>query len=67
MEHGPWPVILLPGGILPARPGDVFPDFTLEIYDDRHHFDPSHRLEPACVAKALRDLWGRAESRQDGH
>jgi len=50
-----------------ARLGDVFPDFTLEIYDDRHHFDPPHRVEPARVAAALRDLWRRAESRQDGH
>ena len=45
-----------------ARLGDVFPDFTLEIYDDRHHFDPPHRIEPARVAAALRDLWTRAES-----
>lgn len=40
---------------------------TLDIYDDRHHFDPPHRIEPARVAKALLNLWGRAESRQDGH
>lgn len=40
----------------------VFPDFTLEIYDDRHHFDPPHRLEPARLAAALRQLWTRAES-----
>jgi hypothetical protein len=47
-----------------TRLGDVFPDFTLDISDDRHHYDPPHRIEPARVAKALRDLWGRAESRQ---
>ena len=50
-----------------ARLGDVFPDFTLEVFPDRHHFDPPHRIEPARVAKALLDTWGRAESRQDGH
>ena len=50
-----------------ARLGDVFPDFTLDVYADRHHFDPPHRIEPARVAKALLDLWGRAESRQDRH
>jgi pimeloyl-ACP methyl ester carboxylesterase len=50
-----------------ARLGDVFPDFTLEVFSDRHHFDPPHRIEPARVAKALLSLWGRAESRQDGH
>ena len=45
-----------------TRLGVVFPDFTLEIYDDRHHFDPPHRVEPARLAAALRDLWTRAES-----
>ena len=50
-----------------ARLGGVFPDFTLEVFPDRHHFDPPHRIEPARVAEALRSLWGRAESRQDGH
>jgi pimeloyl-ACP methyl ester carboxylesterase len=48
-----------------ARLGEVFPDFTLDVYPDRHHFDPPHRIEPARVAAALRNLWGRAESRQD--
>jgi pimeloyl-ACP methyl ester carboxylesterase len=43
------------------RLGRVFPDFTLEIYEDRHHFDPPHRIEPARLAAALRALWGRAE------
>ena len=50
-----------------ARLAGVFPDFTLDLYPDRHHFDPPHRAEPARVAAALLDLWGRAESRQDGH
>ena len=50
-----------------ARLGAVFPDFTLEVFSDRHHFDPPHRIEPARVAKALLSLWGRAESRQDVH
>ena len=44
------------------RLGEVFPDFTLEVYPDRHHFDPPHRIEPARVAAALRALWARAES-----
>jgi hypothetical protein len=48
-----------------ARLGDLFPDFTLEVFPDRHHFDPPHRIEPARVAAALRTLWGRAESRQN--
>ena len=45
-----------------ARLGDIFPDFTLEVFDERHHFDPPHRIEPARVAASLRDLWTRAES-----
>lgn len=49
-----------------ARLGRVFPDFTLEIYDERHHFDPPHRIEPKRLAAALRELWSRAESNGDG-
>jgi pimeloyl-ACP methyl ester carboxylesterase len=45
-----------------ARLGDVFPDFTLDEYAERHHFDPPHRIEPGRVAAAFRDLWTRAES-----
>lgn len=43
------------------RLGALFPDFTLEVFDERHHFDPPHRKEPARVAAALRRLWARAE------
>jgi len=43
------------------RAGAIFPDFTLEVFDERHHFDPPHRIEPERVARALRDLWERAE------
>ena len=39
----------------------VFPDFTLEVFQERHHFDPPHRIEPARVAASLRALWTRAE------
>ena len=39
----------------------VFPDFTVEVFPDRHHFDPPHRIEPARVAASLRSLWARAE------
>jgi pimeloyl-ACP methyl ester carboxylesterase len=44
------------------RLAGVFSDFTLEVYDDRHHFDPPHRVEPARLAAALRSLWTRPES-----
>lgn len=43
------------------RLAGVFPDFTLEVFPDRHHFDPPHRVEPAHVAASLRSLWARAE------
>ncbi len=39
----------------------LFPDFRLEEYDGRSHFDPPQRAEPERFANALRDLWKRAE------
>ena len=48
-------------GRMAARLGRVFPDFTLETYPERHHFDPPHRIEPAKVAASLRRLWLRAD------
>jgi pimeloyl-ACP methyl ester carboxylesterase len=39
----------------------VFSDFTLEVFEDRHHLDPPHRIEPERLASSLRELWGRAE------
>jgi pimeloyl-ACP methyl ester carboxylesterase len=44
------------------RLAGVFSDFTLDVYDDRHHFDPPHRVEPARLAAALRSLWTGAEA-----
>ncbi|MFN2589365.1 MAG: alpha/beta fold hydrolase [Actinomycetota bacterium] len=41
----------------------VFPDFTREVYEGRHHFDPPHRAEPERFAASLRRLWERAEPR----
>jgi hypothetical protein len=38
----------------------VFPDFELEVFPERHHFDPPHRAEPARLAASLRRLWDRA-------
>jgi pimeloyl-ACP methyl ester carboxylesterase len=43
------------------RLAGVFPDFTVEVFADRHHFDPPHRIEPARVATSLRSLWARGE------
>ncbi len=43
------------------RLADTFPDLTVEVYADRHHFDPPHRVEVQRFANALTSLWSRAE------
>ena len=45
------------------RLAGVFPDFTVETFDERHHFDPPHRIEPERIAASLLALWQRGESR----
>jgi len=44
------------------RLAGVFSDFTLDVFEDRHHFDPPHRVEPARLAATLREFWTRAEN-----
>jgi hypothetical protein len=44
-----------------ARLRRVFGDFELELFPDRHHFDPPHRIEPERVARSLLALWQRGE------
>jgi pimeloyl-ACP methyl ester carboxylesterase len=41
------------------RLAGIFPNFTLETFDDRHHFDPPHRIEPERLAHSLLALWER--------
>lgn len=48
-------------GAIATRLGNVFPDFTLEVFEQRHHFDPPHRIEPELLADSLRAFWRRAE------
>jgi len=48
-------------GEIAKRLDTVFPDFELEVFDERHHFDPPHRIEPERLADSLRALWRRAE------
>lgn len=50
-------------GKMAERLGEVFPDYTVDVYDERHHFDPPHRVEPARLAARLRDVWDRAVTR----
>jgi pimeloyl-ACP methyl ester carboxylesterase len=42
------------------RARDIFEDFTLEIFEGRHHFDPPHRAEPERVAGLLQNFWSVA-------
>jgi pimeloyl-ACP methyl ester carboxylesterase len=64
------PVLFVLGGLsnpdyfarMATRLADVFPDFTVEMFPERHHFDPPHRIEPERVAELLLALWRRAES-----
>jgi hypothetical protein len=51
-------------GEIAKRLSGVFPDFELEVFDDRHHFDPPHRIEPERLANSLKKLWDRAERSQ---
>jgi pimeloyl-ACP methyl ester carboxylesterase len=39
------------------RLATVFSDFTLEVFAERHHFDPPHRIEPQRLASSLRAIW----------
>jgi pimeloyl-ACP methyl ester carboxylesterase len=48
-------------GRMAERASTIFPDFTLEVFEDRHHFDPPHRIEPERTAQALGLLWARAD------
>ena len=41
------------------RLATVFPDFTVEVYEERHHFDPPHRAEPDRLAASLTKMWAR--------
>lgn len=44
------------------RLGGLFPDFQVEEYEDRSHFDPPHRAEPERFARALSELWARSDA-----
>jgi pimeloyl-ACP methyl ester carboxylesterase len=46
-------------GELAERLGTVFGDFTVEVFAERHHFDPPHRTEPQRLAGSLRAIWTR--------
>jgi pimeloyl-ACP methyl ester carboxylesterase len=70
LRHLEAPVYFALGGLsnpdhyakIAERLSRVFPDFTLEVFQEHHHFDPPHRAEPDPLAASLRDLWARAET-----
>jgi pimeloyl-ACP methyl ester carboxylesterase len=47
-------------GEIEKRLSSVFPDYELEVFEDRHHFDPPHRVEPERLASSLEAFWQRA-------
>lgn len=47
-------------GEVAERLSTVFPDFRLEVFPERHHFDPPHRIEPDRLGALLREHWERA-------
>jgi pimeloyl-ACP methyl ester carboxylesterase len=47
-------------GRMANRAREIFPDLTLDVFEQRHHFDPPHRIEPERTARALRAHWARA-------
>ena len=63
------PVLFVLGGLsnpdyyrrMAERLETSFPNFRLEVFDGRHHFDPPHRAEPERFARLLEDHWRRAE------
>ncbi|WP_173923965.1 alpha/beta fold hydrolase [Agromyces sp. Marseille-P2726] len=44
-------------GEMAARCRSGLPDVTVEVFDERHHFDPPHRVEPDRLARSLRAWW----------
>jgi pimeloyl-ACP methyl ester carboxylesterase len=48
-------------GRMAERARAIFANFTLDVFEERHHFDPPHRIEPERTARALQAHWGRAD------
>jgi pimeloyl-ACP methyl ester carboxylesterase len=69
LERFRHPVYLALGGLsnpdqyaeIAERLYRLFPDARLEVFADRHHFNPPHRAEPEALAGSLVALWSRAE------
>ena len=49
-------------GRMAERASTIFADLTVELFAERHHFDPPHRAEPERTATMLRSHWQRGSS-----
>jgi pimeloyl-ACP methyl ester carboxylesterase len=52
-------------GAMAERLGGLFGDYTLDVFEQRHHFDPPHRVEPERLAARLRGIWQRVPAAAD--
>jgi pimeloyl-ACP methyl ester carboxylesterase len=63
----PRPVYYALGGLsnpdyfaaMAERLGGLFGAYTLDVFEERHHFDPPHRAEPERLAARLLEVWER--------
>ena len=69
LAHARVPVLYVLGGrsnqawfgAIAGRLAATLPDFTLEVFEHRHHFDPPHRAEPERLARLLVGFWARGD------
>ena len=48
-------------GEIATRLSRVFPNFELEVFEERHHFDPPHRIEPDAARGLTESTWRRSD------
>ena len=53
-------------GCMAERLAAMFPDFAIEVFPERHHFDPPHRVEPERLADSLLGLGSVPRQRRVG-
>lgn len=53
-------------GDIAERLSTEFRDYRVEVFEERHHFDPPHRVEPERLAALLHEHWTRAEMYDGG-
>ena len=48
-------------GEMAGRACEIFLDFTADVFTERRHFDPPHRIEPERTAREPRAHWAGAD------